>query len=301
MSPLRDTDLLVVNRAGADYKATWLEVKAGVPGGPSYDPDAQDYINRVETADGQALETGVKDAINQLFLSLKAGAINYFDDLVLGTLAVGPHTLSGALQSIKTTYVTASRNSNFVSGDYSRETGLRGADNKYLGQDYALPSDYRYCKVMTVLCDPWLRQSNVGVYQLTDSQQYNKLLLYVSNNGTRYAYAEKDNSLSQVNIGESLYTNSSAFSTKWDFTTQTYRARNNGSGESAYNNKIAVLTAPVNQSFFHMGTGEVWSFNGETQAVLYLSSGVDYTDSMMDELNQILEAYNAAVTAALSP
>lgn len=43
--------------------------------GVTYDVDAQAYITAVDAADGQALETGVRDAINAFVVGCKADGI----------------------------------------------------------------------------------------------------------------------------------------------------------------------------------------------------------------------------------
>lgn len=95
---------------------------------PSYDSDAQAYITAVETADGQSLETGVKDAINSFVVGCKAD--NIWDDISSCCILAGARTLNGFLTALKG---TAPTNFNFVIGDYDRETGLLGnGTTKYL-------------------------------------------------------------------------------------------------------------------------------------------------------------------------
>ena len=62
----------------------------GLGGGAAYDTDAQTYITAVEAADGQALETAVKDAINALAseratVGANQSALNMYQEQ-LGTL-----------------------------------------------------------------------------------------------------------------------------------------------------------------------------------------------------------------------
>lgn len=96
-----------------------------------YDTDAQTHITAVETADGQALETGVRDAINALVLALKAG--NLWTNAAQLLLPCGARTLAGALVPLKG---PAPTNSGFVSGDYARKTGLTGnGSSKYLNSN----------------------------------------------------------------------------------------------------------------------------------------------------------------------
>ena len=93
-----------------------------------FDPDAQAYITAVETADAQALEAGVKTAINDFVMGCKADGI--WDAIKASCILAGARTLDGALVPLKG---TAPTNFNFVSGDYSRTTGLVGdGATKYL-------------------------------------------------------------------------------------------------------------------------------------------------------------------------
>jgi len=96
--------------------------------GPALDPDAAAYIAAVEAADGQALEDGVKDAINDFVIGCKADGI--WDAIKSSAILAGARTLDGALVPL---VGTAPTNNNFVSGDYNRVTGLVGnGSTKYL-------------------------------------------------------------------------------------------------------------------------------------------------------------------------
>jgi hypothetical protein len=97
-----------------------------------FDPDALDYINRVETADGERLEPRVRTAINQFVLGCKADGI--WTSLVTSCIMAGARTVAGAITPL---VGNAPTNNNFVSGDYSRTLGLLGNDsNKYLATGY---------------------------------------------------------------------------------------------------------------------------------------------------------------------
>ena len=96
--------------------------------GYSFDSDASTYIDAVETADGQALETGVRIAINDFVLGCKQDEI--WDAIKASCILAGARTLDGALVPL---VGAAPTNNNFVSGDYDRETGLVGnLTTKYL-------------------------------------------------------------------------------------------------------------------------------------------------------------------------
>ena len=106
----------------------FLSVAATVSGGGGYDSDAQAYITAVETADGLALETAVKDAINAFVVGCKADGI--WNAIKASCILAGARTLNGALVPLAG---TAPTNNNFVAGDYNRKTGLKGNEStKYL-------------------------------------------------------------------------------------------------------------------------------------------------------------------------
>lgn len=96
--------------------------------GGGYDPDAAAYISAVEAADGQSLESGVKDAIDAFVRGCKADGI--WTAIKASCILAGARTLSGALVPL---LGPAPTNNGFVSGDYDRKTGLKGnGSSKYL-------------------------------------------------------------------------------------------------------------------------------------------------------------------------
>jgi len=102
---------------------------------PPFDADAIDYIDRVETADAQTLESTIKVAINDLVVELKDEGL--WNDITQLVLLSGPRTLSGILVPLKG--ATPSNPSNvFVSGDYDRKNGLKGnRSSKWLNTNVA--------------------------------------------------------------------------------------------------------------------------------------------------------------------
>lgn len=92
-----------------------------------FDPDAKSYIDAVEAADAQSLESGVKTAINNFIRGLKEdgewGAIEFL------RCYAGPRTLAGCAVPIKGAAPTLV---NFVSGDINRKTGLIASSGKYV-------------------------------------------------------------------------------------------------------------------------------------------------------------------------
>ena len=100
--------------------------------GEGFDPDALDYINRVETADGERLESGVRTAINQFVLGCKQDGV--WTSLVTSCIMAGARTVAGAITPL---VGNAPTNNNFVASDYSRTLGLLGnGTNKYLATSY---------------------------------------------------------------------------------------------------------------------------------------------------------------------
>jgi hypothetical protein len=99
----------------------------------TYDTDAGNYIQAVEAADGQALEAGTRQAINNFVIGCKQDGI--WSAIKASCILSGARTLNGALQPLAG---TAPTNFNFVSGDYNRKTGLVGnGSSKYLNSGYA--------------------------------------------------------------------------------------------------------------------------------------------------------------------
>ncbi|MCP4832791.1 MAG: hypothetical protein GY886_11325, partial [Gammaproteobacteria bacterium] len=63
--------------------------------GYSFDSDASTYIDAVEATDGQALETGVRVAINDFVLGCKQDGI--WNAIKASCILAGARTLDGAL------------------------------------------------------------------------------------------------------------------------------------------------------------------------------------------------------------
>ena len=92
------------------------------------DADATAYLSAVQTADGQALEPAVRNAITAFVVGCKQDGV--WSAIKASCLLMGARTLSGALTPL---VGTAPTNNNFVAGDYNRKTGLLGnGSTKYL-------------------------------------------------------------------------------------------------------------------------------------------------------------------------
>ena len=116
--------------------------------GFQFDADASTYIEAVEAADTQALETGVRYAINDFVIGCKNDGI--WDAIKASCILAGARTLSGALVPL---VGTAPTNYNFVSGNYNRETGLKGdGSTKYLDSNRNNNADPQDNAHMSVYC-----------------------------------------------------------------------------------------------------------------------------------------------------
>jgi hypothetical protein len=101
---------------------------AAAGSGVALDPDAQAYITAVENVDGQALEAGVRTAINDFVVGCKADGI--WTAIKASCIMAGARTRLGAMVPL---VGAAPTSFNFVDADYNRKTGLKGNKiNKYL-------------------------------------------------------------------------------------------------------------------------------------------------------------------------
>ena len=108
-----------------------------ITGTQKLDPDAAIYIDRVEAADGQSLEEGVRLAYSTFVSGCKADGI--WNAIKASCILAGARTLSGALVPLTG---TAPTNYNFVAGDYDRKTGLVGdGSTKYLDSNRLSTAD----------------------------------------------------------------------------------------------------------------------------------------------------------------
>ena len=94
----------------------------------TYDEDAGNYIQAVETADAQALEPATRKAINNFVIGCKQDGI--WTAIKASCILAGARTRLGALTPL---VGTAPDSFNFVDANYNRKTGLVGdGSTKYL-------------------------------------------------------------------------------------------------------------------------------------------------------------------------
>ena len=90
--------------------------------GFQFDADASTYIEAVEVADGQALETDVRYAINNFVIGCKQDGI--WDAIKASCILAGARTLAGALVPLVGTAPT--KFGTEANWSYNRKTGLQG-------------------------------------------------------------------------------------------------------------------------------------------------------------------------------
>ena len=104
------------------------------------DADATAYLTAVQTADGQALEPAVRDAITAFVIGCKSDGI--WSAIKASCILMGARTVAGALVPLAGPTPT---NVNFASADYLRggsTPGFRGnASNKAINANYAANAD----------------------------------------------------------------------------------------------------------------------------------------------------------------
>jgi hypothetical protein len=167
-----------------------------------YDPDAQDFINRVIAADVAAgntsgLEVGVQDAYNTFFVGCKADGT--FSALKASCILAGARTLSGALVPLLSSMPTPTP-FNFNDANYNRKAGLAGdGSTKYLDSNRANNADPQNSKHLAVFVSTQTSAQNttlIGQALATGSSH-----LTVNNAAPPTSYAARVNGPGVANIG----------------------------------------------------------------------------------------------------
>lgn len=174
-----------------------------IDSGFNYDADASAYIDAVEAADGQALETATRYAINNFVIGCKQDGI--WSAIKASCILAGARTLAGCLVPL---VGTAPTNFNFVSGDYNRKTGLLGnGSTKYLNSNRAANADpqnsfHASAYVTSVQANPVSGKSLMGALNTTPS--INRLLQLAVDNQLDIAANRSLNTLSSNRAPGSL-------------------------------------------------------------------------------------------------
>jgi hypothetical protein len=167
------------------------------------DPDALNYITAIELADGTAVESATRQAINKFVIGCKADGI--WNAIKVCCILAGARTLAGALVPLKGLPPTAV---NFTPANYSRKTGItRTADTQYINTNRAGNTDplnnLHFAVYVSVPAD------NMIYLGSRSSSVRNSLLLFYVLSANRTAFFNNQ-LLSSVNQGISV--SSSSFS-----------------------------------------------------------------------------------------
>jgi hypothetical protein len=125
---------------------------------------ALDYLARVESYDGEPLESELRDSVVQLFQELDADG--QLMALEVACLLAGPRTIDGALEPLIGT--TMVRNFGFVEGNLARTVGLHNDGGKYLEFDHSVP----------------LLDAHLSVYRQTSGVAYELVAMAGQGNGS---------------------------------------------------------------------------------------------------------------------
>jgi hypothetical protein len=157
--------------------------------GFQFDTDASTYIEAVEAADTQALETATRYAINDFVIGCKQDGI--WSAIKASCILAGARTLAGALIPL---VGAAPTNFNFVSGDYNRETGLAGnGTSKYLNSNRSNNADPQNSKHAAVYV-PNFPAPGGSFRELFSSQDITAGHTILNRNGGDTAFGTMNNS-----------------------------------------------------------------------------------------------------------
>lgn len=260
--------------------------------GPPYDTDAQAYITAVETADGQALETAVRDAMNALVVALKAGSL--WTDAAQLLLPCGPRTLSGALVPLKG---TAPTNAGFSSGDYNRKTGLIGnGSSKYLNSNIlqnSLPGSSHALAWYGNVTDNTANNSLIGSFNSNTNTEGSLLTLdawapYIPGRGFRsatYTLGQFPVSTSTATadclIGSRTALNSATLYVSGTATTNTTAVSPGFEARTLYWFAMNQSGVPVIHASSRLAVGGIYSAGlNATQAAAYRSAAAAYVSAL---------------------
>jgi hypothetical protein len=206
------------------------------------DSDAISYISAVEAADGQALESPVKQAIEGFIVGCKSDGL--WNALKASCILAGARTLNGALVPL---VGTAPTNNNFVSGDYNRETGLKGnASTKHLNSNRAANADPQHDSHFSV----WVStpSTTIGNFYLGSAQT---TPTSVGNTISSTVTVSTRNAVSSVaNLGNPTGTgfagvarsSSSGFNSRWVGINRNFSGNLNGNPSNRTNGRLSFYS-----------------------------------------------------------
>jgi hypothetical protein len=159
----------------------------------TFDPDAAAYLRAVEAADGQALETPVKRAVDDFFRGTKADGT--FSALKASCILCGARTLAGALVPLVGAAPTNVADG-FVAGDYTRggaTPGLKGDGTSYLDSGRSPNEDPQDDAHISVYITGQKTLSAVRYAGVTDTSPVSTSLMLYDDNTFTAGYINSSN------------------------------------------------------------------------------------------------------------
>jgi hypothetical protein len=260
----------------------------GLPTGSStpFDADAAVYLRRVEDADGQALEQGVRDAITNFVFGCKSDGI--WSAIRFSCILMGARTLSGALIPL---VGAAPTNSNFVSGDYTRRganPGLRGnGTNKQLNSNRANNADGRDdCHVFAYMTGNNYIGSNSPVFGSAWFSGTDRFISWAMQS-SNLVYVSANNAPQNIAGSGAGATNGGWGVARSGSSAWSYRTGSPASSRT----EASVAPSSGNIFFFSLNSN---FYNSHRLSFISIGSALD-----LDTLNARVESLQAAISGAL--
>jgi len=167
-----------------------------------FDADASTYIEAVEVADTQALETNVRYAINNFVIGCKQDGI--WPAIKASCILAGARTLAGAL--VPLAGPTPTNVGPFVSGDYNRKTGLKGNESSKYINTKRKPSDNASQNSLHLSCYVTETSTNgtrhyIGATQTSPTSSFSQI---VDNSNQLAVVVNADTGINLAGIGNSV-------------------------------------------------------------------------------------------------
>lgn len=251
--------------------------------GYSFDSDASTYIDAVETADGQALETGVRVAINDFVLGCKQDGI--WNAIKASCILAGARTLTGALVPL----VGGAPTKNGTGGgwNYNRKTGLQGnGTDNYLDSNRASDADPASNLHASIYVNQAASSGNYyGVRTLVAGVNRNGLILVVSG----------ANLLSSVRSGYTTISSSSATGFIGNGRSSNAVEQARVSGTTTSYNTTETASATDNTTIFAQNTfGSVNSWTDARLAFYSIGESLDLA-KLDTRVSNLITAIGAAI------
>jgi hypothetical protein len=180
------------------------------------DPDAKTYLDAVESADTQALEAGVRKAVDDFVKGCKSDGI--WSAIKASCILAGARTLTGALTPLVGSAPTNNSNA-IVSADYNRKNGIicvTGTPARFLDTNRANNADPQNSQHMAI----YLHTLGFGTVRFIGSgaSTGDTCLLEASSNfGVRSRNSSNTSLTSSVSQAPVFFGKSRASSTNFDW------------------------------------------------------------------------------------